>query len=244
MSPLWWPIAGALAHFERFPEVPPVADIDRALSARAGVRFVESAPKSRRRGALDRAALYDARITLRREVPTRPGNLHDFMNALVWASFPRAKMAIHERQHALIESRIEDERLPAERTPEQDTLAMMDEGGIAIVTDRAELVERSTQARNGAGLAAQVAEGRARAAVFGHALFEHLAKRDPLKIWGRAIILRVPDRASGLAQADIDGLLAAAIAERQADHDAGSAPLLSSVLSSNAASQPELPSES
>lgn len=233
MSPLAWPIAAALAHFEGGAGVPAVVEIDRALSARAGVRFVEAAPKPRRRAALVRSALYDARIVAQREVPTRPGNLHDFMNALVWASFPRAKMAIHERQHALIESRIEGERLPAQRTPEQDTLAMMDEGGIALITAEAELVERATQNRDGEALARLVAGGRTAAAVFGHALFEHLAKKSSATVWGRAMILHVSALSAPVHEAEIDAQLADAIRLRQADHDAGSAPLVPSVLLSS-----------
>lgn len=229
MSPLAWPIAAALSRFEGG-GVPPVAEIDRALGARAGVRFVEAPPRGRRRGTFDRASLYDARIVAQREVPTRGGNLHDFMNALVWASFPRAKMAIHERQHALIESRIEGDRLPSMRTPEQDTLAMMDEGGIALLTADAELVERATQSRDGDALARLVASGRTSAAVFGHALFEHLARKAPAEVWGRAMILRVPALSGPVSEAEIDAQLADAIRLRQADRDAGSAPLVSSVL--------------
>lgn len=232
MSPLAWPIAAALAHFDGADRVPPVADIDRALGARAGVRFVESAPKPRHRAptTLDRSALYDARIVSQREVPTRPGNLHDFMNALVWASFPRAKMAIHERQHALIQSRIEGDRLPERRTPEQDTLAMIDEGGIALLTSDAELLERATQNRDGDGLGRLVHSGRAVAAVFGHALFEHIAKKGAATIWGRAVILPVSALAGPIHEAEVDARLCEAIMLRQADHDAGSAPLVPSVL--------------
>lgn len=232
MNPLAWPIAAGLACFEAG-LVPSVAEIDRALSPRAGVHFVMAAPRGRRRGTLDRTALYDARIVTQREVPTRPGNLHDFMNALVWASFPRAKMAIHERQHALIESRIEGERLPAQRTPEQDTLAMMDEGGIALLTADVSLVEGATQRRDGEALARLVAAGQACAAVFGHALFEHLARKDPTKIWGRAMILPVSALTSPVHEAEVDVRLADAIALRLADHDAGSAPLVPSVLLSS-----------
>lgn len=229
MSPLAWPISAGLACFEAG-ALPSVAEIDRALSPRAGVRFVPAPPRGRRRGALDRAKLYDARIVTEREVPTRQGSLHDFMNALVWASFPRAKMAIHERQHALIESRIEGDRLPETRTPEQDTLAMMDEGGIVLVTAEVEPVERATQSRDGDALARLVSAGRARAAVFGHALFEHLARKAAQKVWGRAMILRVSAPPGPVHEADIDGWLAEAIRLREADHDAGSAPLVPGVL--------------
>lgn len=61
-------------------------------------------------------------------VPTRHGNLHDFLNALTWARFPSAKMAHCRRQVAYARARGTDtNRL---RTPEQDRLAMIDEGGI------------------------------------------------------------------------------------------------------------------
>ena len=229
MSPLAWPIAAGLACFEPG-IVPSVAAIDRALSARAGVRFVEAAPRGRRRGKLDRAALYDARIVARREVPTRPGNLHDFMNALVWASFPRTKMAIHTRQHALIEGRIENDRLPSARTPEQDTLAMIDEGGIAIVTDDGDRVAEATRDRDGEALAALVRAGRAVAAVFGHALYEHLEKRDAARIWGRAVVLSARAPIGPHAESAIDALLARAVELREADRDVGSAPLVPGVL--------------
>jgi hypothetical protein len=78
--------------------------------------------------------MYDARI-VQGVVPTRPGNWHDFLNALVWATFPRAKAALHRRQHALIRSWIPPgaTRLPNARTREQDALALLDEGGILLL---------------------------------------------------------------------------------------------------------------
>lgn len=70
-------------------------------------------------------------------VPTRFGSLHDFLNALTWARFPKAKMAHCRRQVSYARARgIQTNRL---RTPEQDRLAMIDEGGILELADGQEI---------------------------------------------------------------------------------------------------------
>lgn len=70
---------------------------------------------------------------LRGAVPTRANNLHDLLNALVWARFPRAKRALCARHLRLARAR---ERTPAGqqrlRTREQDAAAMLDEGGMLL----------------------------------------------------------------------------------------------------------------
>ncbi|HSO36534.1 MAG TPA: DUF3025 domain-containing protein, partial [Labilithrix sp.] len=101
LSPLFWPIADAAGALqgECFPQ--PEA-IDAALGTRAGVRFERQRPVARRRrGPRDPSSMYDARIKAGC-VPTRPGSWHDLMNALVWATFPASKRALHERQHELV----------------------------------------------------------------------------------------------------------------------------------------------
>ena len=96
----------------------------------APIRFEEAPPKKRRSGAgpIDRASLYDAMIVNRRIVPTRARMWHDYLNAIVWASFPNAKLALHERQHQAIEAWIPKDatRLPNARTRELDALALVD----------------------------------------------------------------------------------------------------------------------
>ena len=83
---------------------------------------------------------------------------HDFLNALVWATFPRAKLALHRRQHAAIERWIPPgaTQLPNARTREQDALALVDEGGVLLCEDRTFF--------------------------FGHALFEGLVFGQPAMI--------------------------------------------------------------
>jgi Protein of unknown function (DUF3025) len=153
-SPLFWPIAGAAERvFRRSEEqprgvspqaasveaeFPPVEWFNRVFDAEPAVRFVLAAPRPRRRGrrkeAIDPSALYDARITVDRLVPSRADSWHDLMNALVWGTFPRAKAALHARQHRAIEARIEPgaRTLPPSRTRELDALALLDEGGVVV----------------------------------------------------------------------------------------------------------------
>lgn len=139
------------------PAWPSIAALDALLAdhlRRAdlpGVRLVEQAPAPRRRGApIDPASLYEVRIGEHREVPSRPGNLHDLCNALVWATFPRGKWALsvrlaqHQRTRATGAA-----RLPGARAPAHDRLALLDEGGLLVTATHD--------------------------VVFGHAILEHAA---------------------------------------------------------------------
>jgi hypothetical protein len=100
---------------------------------------------------------------LRGAVPTRANNLHDLLNALVWARFPRAKQALCARHIVLASAR---ERTPAGqqrlRSREQDAAAMLDEGGMLL--------------------------GPTRRAVFGHAALEDAVLGRPL----RPFLLHLP----------------------------------------------------
>jgi hypothetical protein len=158
-SPLYWPVAEAAAELERFDDWPAPADLTRLFSPHLGdppVRFDLAAPKPRRRPAADDAR-YDARIAIEGVVPTRACSWHDLLNALVWASFPRAKRALHRRQHRMIEASLgADRRLPGARTKEQDAVAMLDEGGVAMLRGPTSC-----------------------AVIFGHAIYEGLACHGP-----------------------------------------------------------------
>jgi hypothetical protein len=168
------PIAPAAAIFAECTDFPDPEALDRALSARAGVRFVPAEPRPRRqRGPVALDGLYDTRIA-RGEVPTRPRNWHDFLNALVWATFPRAKAALHARQHRAIRAWAFAEsdvvrRLPNARTRELDALALVDEGGVLVAAGQK--------------------------LVFGHALYEGIVLGVPAMI-ARAVPLTEPTDAA------------------------------------------------
>ena len=180
-SPLFWPLAEAATAIAGLSEWPSVAFLDRLLSPSAGIAFrtqPERPRRRRRRGPVDPSALYDARIIAHAWVPTRERSWHDLLNALVWATFPRSKRALHQRQHDAIMARI-DERattLPARRSRELDGLAIVDEGGLLLLCERALVgeVEGALLRRERAPIDRALAEGRASALLFGHALYEHL----------------------------------------------------------------------
>lgn len=169
-DPRFWPIARAARTFASATGWPSPEDYGAAFGdGPAPVRFVTTAPRRKRGGPVDLDAMYDARI-VRGEVPTRACHWHDFLNALVWASFPRAKAALHRRQHALILGWATPgaTMLPNARTRAQDALALVDEGGVVLL--RAGDVESAVP--------------------FGHALFEGLVLGTRAMI-ARAVVVDV-----------------------------------------------------
>ncbi len=180
--------------FERDPRFWPIAHVARRFADRDdwpapeehaadGVRFVTARkPRRQRRQGTDVEDMYDAHI-VRGAVPTRARCWHDYLNALVWASFPKSKAALHARQHAVVRAWIPPgaTALPNARTREHDALALIDEGGVIVLSD-----------------------GRTELAVpFGHALFEGLVHGVPAMI-ARAIpfsVVSLPEAPIGVADA-------------------------------------------
>ena len=191
-------VRGALATMGDDAALPDVAAIDAALGARAGVRFVASPrkPLSSRE--------YNGRVARAGEVSTRAGVWHDFANALVWATFPRAKRALHARQSSCLEAR--NARGEPNRTPEEDALAILDEGGLLRVCEE-----------EGDGGAAVE-----RTLVFGHAILESVALDRPL-ILGRGARLRLAcvegDAVARLADAALTARLEAGWPAHKAELD-------------------------
>jgi hypothetical protein len=166
-------IADLIARLVDAPHWPSVDMLDRTFSTelgRVGVRLVE-APKTKfvlgPDGTIDATSLYEVRIVERGEIPTRPSNLHDLLNALIWAAFPETKLALTRALATIQRERAAGRAtLPNARTPEHDRLAMFDEGAIIRV--------------EGAGTW-----------IFGHAIYEH-AYAGELAIRGAAVDLVVP----------------------------------------------------
>ena len=186
-DPRFWPIADAAQVFADYTDWPEPEAYGLAFRGRAApVTFVSAPPKPRRRReppVLDLDAMYDAQI-VRGFVPTRPRCWHDFMNALVWATFPRSKQVLHARQHELIRAWIPPgaKNLPNARTRAQDALALVDEGGVLLLS----------------------AGGEVLAVPFGHALFEGIVFETPAMIArGAPLALEaLPPRESAVAVAD------------------------------------------
>ena len=177
-SGLFWPIARGAEKFAKYTDWPDVAEYARVFHQAPVVRFVAEPPRVRRRAKrrgpsalLDPHALYDGRIALAGSVPTRPRSWHDFLNALVWGAFPRAKTRLHARQHAAIVRSLPPgaRTLPPARSRQHDALALVDEGGVIVLDDE---------------------RGRALRVVFGHAIFEGLVL-DVRATVARAVCARV-----------------------------------------------------
>lgn len=197
-SPVLASVAPWAARIASMPAFPSVAELDAALRDRLalapGVSLEPQVKTRKRRGPLDRDALYEVRIHVHRRVPTRERSWHDLTNALVWAAFPRSKRALTARQHAITEAVLPPgaTRLPGARTREQDALAMVDEGGIVLLAPASDAEELRRAQREGdeAALGASLAAGRAAALVFGHAMMEH-AIDGILAVRGYGIVLAV-----------------------------------------------------
>jgi len=100
------------------------------------------------------------------------------MNALVWGTFPRSKHALHARQHEAISERLTPgaRTLPATRSRELDALALVDEGGIALLA-RSEFYRRLLRLRDRGDrgvLAAHLDSHAVQTVIFGHAIYESL----------------------------------------------------------------------
>lgn len=210
-SPMFWPLSGAASALqsaisaadagEAFPQ-PEV--IDAGLGALAGVRFERQRPVSRRRrGPRDPSSLYDARIKAGC-VPTRPGSWHDLMNALVWATFPTAKRALHERQHELVVPALSGESV--RRPRELDTLALLDEGGLVVVAPAAFEDEEA--------LAGALQRREATAILFGHAIYEGIVLGREMPLASVVCVVGDPGLSPEVLLARADGALAAALADR------------------------------
>lgn len=162
-----------------------------ALATLAG-RFPIPAPNGRRiRFVPPRTddLAYERRIRDSGEVETRPGNWHDYFNALVWLSFPRAKLAL-SAGHAQAMEKSAD----LQRGAQRDALTHFDECGIVVLSTRPELLDllRNFQWK------ALFAERRAdvvramRFFVFGHATYEQLLK--PFRgLTAKAVLHRVDE---------------------------------------------------
>lgn len=213
-SPWYFPIRALWDELVESPGFPGVEALNRVYQAALAqrpdlpeparaLRFVPAGPKRRRnrRQAVQLTSLYEGRIVLRGEVPTRPDDWHDFFNALAFAAFPGAKWALHERQFRLLASRVtpETRRLPSARTREQDALALFDEGGIALVVLPEVVAELAPENRELEQVALALwRAGQARLVPFGHALYEHLVEGLPCPL-GMLHVVRLDFRAQAPA---------------------------------------------
>lgn len=113
---------------------------------------------------------YEARIWACGEVETRPNNWHDYFNALVWLTFPRAKAALNARHARAIPA-------PSDgRGRERDAMTHFDECGVVVVSSDAALLDlvRAFRWRDLFWTRRAELGNTLRCFVFGHATYEQL----------------------------------------------------------------------
>jgi hypothetical protein len=187
-SPLFWPLSAAAAPLRDHADWPDLASLNALYAGRtahddqAALRFSSNVRKQDKRadGKVVLSALYDARISVAQEVPTRERDWHDLLNALCFATFPRSKRALHARQYRALSSRVAPDArgLPGRRSPEQDALTLFDEGGLVLAAEPREALQlmAATDQERSELFRQLLAAERARVVPFGHALFEHLVE--------------------------------------------------------------------
>lgn len=155
---------------------------------------LSASSKRSRRAKRSRIAfeeLYDGRIALAGEVPCLSQSYHDLFNALIFAAFPRSKRALHARQWRALSSWIDPttNRIPGQRTREQDALTIFDEGGVVLaMTPRAERAWRGSRTTT----SVEAVRGEVAPILFGHALLEHLFDGH-VEVRASAIVCVVPE---------------------------------------------------
>jgi hypothetical protein len=189
-SPWLWPLAAVAEPLRARPRWPSHSELD-AIYARCAERrgarclnFRPAQPRARHRAAeprpIELERIYDGRIALTSVVTTRAENWHDLLNALCFATWPKSKLALHERQYRALIARLEPDalRLPPTRSPEQDALTIFDEGGVVIAAlrDTAAALALLEPSEFESAVQRSLVARRTRVIPFGHALFEHMVE--------------------------------------------------------------------
>lgn len=151
---------------------------------------------------------YECRIWESGAVETRPDNWHDFFNALVWLSFPRAKVVVNASHERAMNP---DGQA---RGSVRDALTHFDECGIVVLSSKPVLLDLLRDFQWKALFVERRAEVERsmRFVIFGHATYEALLK--PFRgLTAKAVLhavseawLEMPYAAQVAA---VDGLLAA-----------------------------------
>lgn len=186
-----WPLRRAASALPQAASWPLHEQLDAVYARRlaagetASLRFAEITPETRSRAgeALRPERFYDGWIATARVVPTRSENWHDLLNALCFATWPRSKLALHERQYRAQLRRLPAgaSKLPPVRTREQDSLTLFDEGGlvVAALPEAAAALSETREQDFEPQLLALCATRAALLVPFGHALFEHMVEGVP-----------------------------------------------------------------
>ncbi|HEY0664825.1 MAG TPA: DUF3025 domain-containing protein [Gallionella sp.] len=141
-SPLFEPLHAVLVGLD-VPHFPTLEDQNALLDARQpAIRTLSGLPVRfvpQEWGRLPFERQYEPRCYLHGEVPTRSGNWHDLLNALVWLAFPEAKAAINARHYEALMKPDEADSGPgsgsgagSQRGAVRDVNTLLDESGVIV----------------------------------------------------------------------------------------------------------------
>ena len=207
--PLFEPVAGWLQAFGG--SAPPdAAALNAALAGMVPPESAGGAPIRFVRPEAGKGS-YEERVFARGEVETRPGNWHDFFNALAWLAYPQAKRTLNGRHHAALQ--MQRAAGSGVRGSVRDAITQFDECGIVVASASAALAEllRTHQWMELFWHRREQLARDMRCLVFGHALWDQL--RAPfVGLTAKAVVLEVEGawlaRPLALQLADVDCRLA------------------------------------
>ena len=142
-------------------------------------------------GKLPFEAQYEPRCYLKGEVPTRAGNWHDLLNALVWLVFPKTKAAINVRHYRALTEESNTEK-HSQRGAVRDTNTLLDESGVIVACAAPELAGllHSFQWKELFWRRRADVQSRMGFYLFGHGLYEK-ALRPYIGMTGQGLLLPV-----------------------------------------------------
>jgi len=112
-------------------------------------------------------AAYERRIYTTGRVSTRPDNLHDLFNALVWMRFPHIKIAMNTMHfHSWSEQRV------GTRGRVRDALTLFDECGVIVYSNQLELLTALAARRWRDAFLANNFSTHVQTSICGHAMLE------------------------------------------------------------------------
>lgn len=208
-QPLFAPIAPLLEEFTRGGELPDVAALNRRAAA-AGMVCGSGKPLSFVVPG-GSGLPYEERVYWLGEVETRPGNWHDFLNALVWLRFPHTKAALNARHHAA-RAALQAAR-QGRRGPLRDALTQFDECGAALIASDPSMWEdvRLHRWKELFWRRRREAVERLRLFVFGHASYDTL-RMPHVGVCAKAVFVQVDaewmDQPIAAQLADVNARLA------------------------------------
>jgi hypothetical protein len=209
--PLFAPLAPILGCLSG--DRPPPVDAINVLADSLAVTPLSGGSRPIRFATVDPEGGYEAKIFHRGQVPTRADNWHDFFNALVWLTFPRAKAALNACHMDALEARGGDCR--RERGAVRDTATHFDECGVIVVSSDRVLVDLLRQHEWRSlfwGKRDLVCESM-RFYVFGHATYD-LLRAPFVGLCAKAVFVDVETSFLGLPLADQLAQLDVLLAER------------------------------